>query len=315
MDAAVLLGAGLACVAAVAAAIGVRAAVSAPRDAVLDRVRRATSIPDGAPPATAPAREKSRWTSWLAPLGSLAGSKGSDDISRLRKSLLHAGFRSEHAVETFLGTKVALGLALGGGLLVASSLLPSPIPAARALSVVLLSAGFYAPNAWLRGRVQARQAAVLRSLADTIDLLVTCVEAGLGLDAALVRIAKDIEGPSPELSAELRQTTMEIQAGVARASAFRRLAERTGVDELRALSAVVIQTETFGTPVGRALRTHASSMRARRSHRAEEKAAAASVKMMLPLILCILPSLFSIILGPAVVRIVTLLGPALRHSG
>jgi len=95
---------------------------------------------------------------------------------------------------------------------------------------------------------------------------------------------------------------------------FRRLAERTGLEELRALSAIIIQTEMFGTAIARALRTHASSMRTRRSHRAEEKAATASVKMMLPLILCILPSLFSIILGPAVVRIVTLLGPALHHS-
>ncbi|WP_394841975.1 type II secretion system F family protein [Pendulispora brunnea] len=312
MDPIVVVGAGLACVASIAAAVGVRVAMTAPRDAVLERAQRMTSVPD--PDATVTTtRGKSLWASLLAPLGGIARSKEEEESSRMRKVLLHAGFRGAHALETFLGAKVALALTLGGGLLVTSSMLPAPVPGVRALAVVLLSVGFYAPNTWLRGRVQARQTALVRSLADTIDLLVTCVEAGLGLDAALSRIAKEVELSAPELSFELRQTTMEIQAGVARSSAFRRLAERTGVDELRALSAIVIQTEMFGTPIGRALRTHASSMRTRRSHRAEEKAATASVKMMLPLIACILPSLFAIILGPAIVRIVTLLGPALKH--
>ncbi|WP_394831303.1 type II secretion system F family protein [Pendulispora rubella] len=312
MDPVVVLGAGLACVASAAAVIGVRAMVTAPREAVLERAQRMTSAPD--PDATViTTRTRSVWAALLAPLGGIARSKEAEETSRMRKVLLHAGFRGAHALETFLGAKVALALALGGGLLMASSMLPKPVPGVRALAVVLLSVGFYAPNTWLRGRVQSRQTALVRSLADTVDLLVTCVEAGLGLDVALSRIAKEVELSAPELSFELRQTTMEIQAGVARANAFRRLAERTGVDELRALSAIVIQTEMFGTPIGRALRTHASSMRTRRSHRAEEKAATASVKMMLPLIVCILPSLFAIILGPAIVRIVTLLGPALKH--
>jgi len=312
MDAVVLVGASLACVSTVAAVVGVRAVVTGPRDAVLERAQRMTSVPD--PEATViTVKEKSVWAALLAPLGGVARSKQEDETSRMRKVLLHAGFRGARTLETFLGAKVALALALGGGLLLAGSMLPAPVPGVRGLAVVLLSVGFYAPNAWLRGRVQTRQTALIRSLADTIDLLVTCVEAGLGLDAALARIAKEVELSAPELSSELRQTTMEIQAGVARSAAFRRLAERTGVDELRALSAIVIQTEMFGTPIGRALRTHASSMRTRRAHRAEEKAATASVKMMLPLIVCILPSLFSIILGPAIVRIVTLLGPALNH--
>ena len=312
MEPVVLLGAGLACVAGIAAAFGVRAAASAPRAAVLERAKRVTRVAVEQPVALT-AKEASVWVSLLAPLGGLARPKEVSEMSRVRQMLMHAGLRGEHAVESFFGAKVVLALLLGGGLLALSASLPAPIPRARAISVVLLSVGFYAPNVWLQRRIRSRQAALNTSLADTLDLIVTCVEAGLGLDAALARIGKEIELSAPELAGELGQTTLEIQAGVARAAAFRRLAERTGVEELRALSAIIIQTEMFGTAIARALRVHAASMRTRRSHRAEEKGATASVKMMLPLILCILPSLFSIILGPAVVRIVTLLGPALGH--
>jgi tight adherence protein C len=232
-------------------------------------------------------------------------------MSRTRRNLVHAGFRSEHAVEVFFGAKIALALLLGGGLLVASTLQASSVPKVRILAVILVTIGFYAPNIWVRRRATARQTRLAHSLADTLDLLVTCVEAGLGLDAALARIAKDIALSAPELSSELRQTTMEIHAGMVRAEAFRRLAERTGLEELRSLSAMIIQTEMFGTSIARALRVHSSSMRIRRSHAAEEKATTAAVKMLVPLILCILPSLFAVILGPAIVRISTLLLPAM----
>ncbi len=319
MDPAVLAGAAFACVAAVAMVFGLRAVVSAPRDAVLDRVKRMVQVEGSEPKAKRTTggldpKEKSVWASVLGSLGGIAQPKEAEQMSLVRKALVHAGLRGDHALETFFGVKVALAVALGGGLLALSAMFPSPIPAVRPAAVVMLSVGFYAPNAWLQRRVRARQEALSRALTETIDLIVTCVEAGLGLDAALGRISREIELSAPELATELRLTIMEIQAGVARAAAFRRLAERTGLEELRGLSAIIIQTEMFGTAIARALRTHASSMRTRRSHRAEERAATASVKMMLPLILCILPSLFSIILGPAAVRIVTMLGPALHHS-
>ncbi|HEX9101516.1 MAG TPA: type II secretion system F family protein, partial [Polyangia bacterium] len=125
------------------------------------------------------------------------------------------------------------------------------------------------------------------------------------------RITAEIGLSSPLLAGELRLTTNEMNAGVVRADAFRRLADRTGLEELRSLSAMLIQTEMFGTSIARALRVHSSGLRVRRTHRAEEKAATVSVKMMLPLILCILPALFCVILGPAVVRIMTILLPTL----
>jgi tight adherence protein C len=192
-----------------------------------------------------------------------------------------------------------------------SALRATAIVHVQMYAVVLAAFGFYSPNVWLRRRVKQRQMAIGKSLPDTLDLLVTCVEAGLGLDAALGRITSEIGLSAPELSSELRQTTMEIEAGVVRAEAFRRLAERTGLEELRSLSAMVIQTELFGTGIARALRVHSSSMRTRRTHRAEEEGATVAVKMMLPLILCILPSLFAVILGPAVVRIAQILLPSM----
>jgi tight adherence protein C len=136
-----------------------------------------------------------------------------------------------------------------------------------------------------------------------MDLMVTCVEAGLGIDAAMARVADEIGLASPLLGAELNLTFLEVQAGVSRPDAFRRLAERTGVEDLRSLSAMLIQTELFGTSVARALRVHAEGMRVRRMQRAEERAAMVGVKMTIPLVLFILPSLISVLLGPAIVSI------------
>jgi tight adherence protein C len=136
-----------------------------------------------------------------------------------------------------------------------------------------------------------------------MDLLVTCVEAGLGLDAAMARVSEEMTLASPILATELNHTFLEVQAGIPRADSFRRLAERTGVEDLRALSAMLIQTDIFGTSVARALRVHSDGMRVKRMQRAEEKAAMVSVKMTIPLVLCILPSLIAVVMGPAVVMI------------
>jgi tight adherence protein C len=155
------------------------------------------------------------------------------------------------------------------------------------------------------------QKRISRALPDTLDLLVTCVEAGLSVEAALARVVQEVALNAPILAGELQQTMLEIRAGVARGEAFRRLAARTGLEELRSLAATLIQTELFGTSISRALRVQAAGMRVRRTHRAEEKAATVATKMLIPLILCILPSLFSVIMGPAAVRIVRTLLPSL----
>jgi tight adherence protein C len=315
MDPLLLGGAALAGTAAVAVVFGMRALATAPESEVLDRaarVTRTTRIALSVP--TLSADKRSLWAAMLVPLGSLARPRDRDKMSIARRYMVYAGFRADHAVEVYYGVKLALSLLLGGGLLAVSASLPAPIPNIELWTVAAVGFGMFAPSIWLDRRITARQTALARSLADTLDLLVTCVEAGLPLDAALARIGQEIGSSAPELSSELRQTTMEIQAGVPRADAFRRMAVRTGVEDLRSLSAVIIQTEMFGTPVARALRVHSATMRTRRTHQAEERAATASVKMLVPLILFILPSLFSVILGPAVVRIVTTLMPTLKGA-
>jgi len=184
--------------------------------------------------------------------------------------------------------------------------LPNPIkfPTDAGLALVLAALTFFLPNLWLRGKIGERQTAIERALPDAMDLLVTCVEAGLGLDAAINRVSEEMTLAAPLLSEELRHTSLEIQAGVPRADGFRRLAERTGVEDLRALAAVLIQTDMFGSSIARALRTQSESMRIRRAQRAEEKAAMVSVKMTIPLIMCILPSLIAVVMGPAIAMIV-----------
>jgi tight adherence protein C len=312
MDVTIVLGAMMAFVAVVSVLLGVRTLSAAPRDEVLDRVRRATRV-SAVDPGFEAYREppRSLWATLLRPLSVLARPKQGDELSRVRTRLVHAGFRGEHAVEIYFGAKIALAFWLGAMPFVASAVRATAIPNAYMIAVVLAAIGFYSPNVWLGRRLNARQRALKRSLPDTLDLLVTCVEAGLGLDAALRRITDELGLSAPELAGELRLLTMETQAGISRPEAFRRLASRTGLEELRSLSAMIIQTEMFGTSIARALRIHSDTMRMRRVHRAEEEGAKVAVKMMLPLILCILPALFAVILGPAVVRIYNLLLPAL----
>jgi tight adherence protein C len=312
MDPILFGGVGLGVVAVVALIAGLRSVLVAPRDEILDRVERVTRV-TASEAIVRPRRDDKRslWAAMLQPLSKLSKPQG-EELSRFRQRLVHAGYRGERAVEVFFGAKIALGLLLALVPFLIGMLRGAPLPSGRLLAIVFGAVGFYAPNIWLRSAVAKRQLAVTRALPDTLDLLVTCVEAGLGLEAAIARIAGEIGLSSPILASELRLTINEINAGVVRADAFRRLADRTGLEELRSLSAMLIQTELFGTSIARALRVHSNSLRVRRTHRAEERGATVSVKMMLPLILCILPALFCVILGPAAVRIMTILMPAMR---
>jgi tight adherence protein C len=297
----------------IAGALSVRSLLARDREEVLARVERVVQLgqPELVRLETGPSRAP-LMSSLLRPFARVAKPKDdSADHTRVKQQLSYAGYRSAHAVDLFFGAKLLLAFVFCGGILLVSALRVDPLAQLKLWGLGCAAFGFYAPSVWLRSRVQARQTALARALPDTLDLLVTCVEAGLGLDAALGRISRETALSSPELATELQLTTSEIQVGMSRAEAFRRLADRTGLEELRELSAMLIQTELFGTSIGKALRIHAGSMRVRRTHRAEEKAATVAVKMLLPLILFLLPSLFSVILGPAVVRIVKILLPAL----
>ena len=244
--------------------------------------------------------------SWLgaiaAALSILARPGRQEEIARIRARLYCAGLRGENAVSYFLFSKMLLAFGCLGAALYWNARRVDGAEPAFLIAVVAFAAGFYAPEVFVHGRVRARQGAIERGLADALDLLVTCVEAGLGLDAALQRVASEVRLAYAVLGDELATTFLEIKTGIPRVEGFRRLAERTGVKDLKSLAATLNQTEVFGTSVALALRIQAEGIRTRRMQRAEERAGYVAVKMTVPLILCILPALIAIVAGPAFVN-------------
>src|SRR6185295_4971215 len=160
------------------------------------------------------------------------------------------------------------------------------------------------PDLWLRSAIVKRKEAIQLALPDAMDLAVIAVEAGLGLDQALMRVGDEIKIAHPELSDELRLRNLEVNMGRSRSDALRNLAERTGVEDLKALIAILIQTDKFGTSVGQALRVFSESLRTKRRQRAEEQAAKLAIKMVIPMVIFIFPGVFIVVLGPAFIAII-----------
>jgi tight adherence protein C len=225
------------------------------------------------------------------------------DWSRIRERLIHGGYRGERALPLFLGLRMAAAtLFYFYGVLMGAAIdLPGTL--AILLGIIGGVSGWVVPNFILSTRITRRQKELERALADTIDLLVICVEAGLGLNQALQRVAVEMRHLSELLTTELSQMNLEIRAGTPRDQALTALADRTGVTDLRTLATMLIQTERFGTSVADSLRIHAETMRQKRQQRAEEAAAKTTIKMVFPLAICIFPALFVVVLGPAVIKI------------
>jgi len=290
-------------VAALAAAV--RALASPPREGP---VNPAISAPDaatirlGAGEATKAGALLSRLA---GPLIALVRPSGSSELSQLHIRLIQGGLRSEHAIEAFLASKVAFAIAATLSFLELNGRRPSSfgLPMVSAFALLACAAVFFVPNLWLSSLTDRRKTTLRRELPNAMDLLVTCVEAGQGLDQALSRVATELKPAAPLLASELNTTFFEAQAGLSRRESFRRLAERTGVDDLRQLAAVLTQTEIFGTSIARALRVHGDGMRMVRMQQAERRAGMVSVKMTFPLVLCILPTVIGVVLGPAIVSI------------
>ena len=225
------------------------------------------------------------------------------DIGAIQRRLVRAGIRNPNALKILYGSKVLLGVAfpLIMGLAAAGS---SSDPNNKFLAVVAAAAlGFFGPNEYVRLKAKRRQKEIRRGLPNALDLMVVCVESGLGLDQAIVQVAKELEHAHPHISEELGLVNLELKAGKRRIDALRNLAERTAVDDLRKLVAVLIQADRFGTGVGQSLRAHADYMRVQARQIAEEKAAKLGVKLIFPIFFCILPSLFVVTVGPVAIRI------------
>jgi len=239
--------------------------------------------------------------------GFLPASEGSD---ALRTGLVRAGYRRMDAVLIFLGSKVLFAVLLPIIGLWVGTATGRPVGNVVMLVVALAFVGFYAPTIFIGFRQRARHAEILASLPDALDLMVVCVEAGLGMAAALQRVAVELKLASPQLSDELSLVNREMQTGISRTDSLRNLAQRTGVEDVYALVAMLIQTDRLGTSIAQALRAHAESMRTRRRQRAEQMARKASIKLAFPLVFLIFPALIIILLGPSAVQLVNALTQA-----
>ena len=230
--------------------------------------------------------------------------KSEEELSKLKLKLANAGFRGEMANSIFLGLKFSglmLGLFLGGGLTLALGGMNQ-----KALMTTVLAAGglFYLPDIVVSMLARHRQQAIFLSLPDALDLMVVCVEAGLGLDQAMRKVAEEMKKAHPILAGEFALANFQLQMGRPRAEVLHELGVRTGVAELRSLASVLIQADKFGSSVAQALRVQSDSMRTRRRQLAEEKAAKTAVQLIFPLVLFIFPGIFVVLVGPAAITMI-----------
>lgn len=225
--------------------------------------------------------------------------------SHMERQLAFAGFRSQNALPLFYSIKTALAVICFCAVLVFSSWLPQ-VTAVRLLLFAMIAAfiGLILPNLALNHLVGRRQKRLRDGFPDALDMLVVCVEAGLGLTASIQRVAEELRFSHPELGAELALVTAEMRAGVDREIALKGLAARTGLEDIHGLVSLLVQTLKFGTSIADTLRVYAEEFRDKRMQRAEEQAAKIGTKLVFPLVFCLFPSFFLVAVGPAVLRLI-----------
>jgi tight adherence protein C len=221
----------------------------------------------------------------------------------LRARLVHAGLRDPLAVPLYLGIRVTTAIAMFVVGMLLGIFLELPGFGTTLVGLWGWGIGWFVPSFVLSRKIAARQKEIVKALPDALDLLVICVEAGLGLNQALVRVAAEIRHQSTILTDEIVETNLQIRAGTPREQALMDMADRTGVAEVRSLTTMLVQTERFGTSIAQSLRVHADTLRTKRKQRAEEAAAKTAIKLLFPLAFCIFPALFVVILGPALITI------------
>ncbi|HXE81057.1 MAG TPA: type II secretion system F family protein [Vicinamibacterales bacterium] len=226
------------------------------------------------------------------------------EMGKLRLRLVQAGYRGPEALPIFLGLRMAI--AIGTFMLLATPLLIRPNLMVGVGGALL---GYVLPGIVLARMARARQHRLQLALPDALDLLVVSVEAGLGLDQALLRVGEELVHAHPDLADELKLVNLELRAGKARADALRNLGDRTGLDDIHSLVTVLVQTDKFGTSVAQSLRVHSDVLRTKRRQRAEEAAAKTGVKMVFPLVFCIFPAIWVVTIGPAAIKFVQVLFP------
>ena len=231
----------------------------------------------------------------------------------LKRRLIRAGIRHPHAERLLQGARLILALLLGGTALFLAWRRGAPAANALLGVAAVAAIGYIAPAQYLLLRIRRRQHAIARGLPNTLDLMVVCVESGLGIDQTTLQVAKELQEAHPEISSEFTLMNLELRAGKRRAEALHNLAERTGVEDVRKLVAVLVQTDRFGTSIAQCLRGHAEYLRAMARQRAEERASKLAVKLVFPIFFCVLPSLFIVTIGPVITRLVRDLIPMVEN--
>ena len=253
-----------------------------------------------AQPGTATAPRESLvdtgYTPWAKQVRSFVP-KSPKEMNRISRLMAGAGYHSPWATLLFAIAQFGLPVVL----FIASAM---TLGAGRNLlfAVFAGAVGYFIPTLWLGRVIERRRKEIRNGLPDAIDLMIVCIEAGSGIDQALSKVSEELTLSYPPLARELELITLETRAGKPRMEAFKNFAERTKVDDVRSLVAMLVQTDRFGTSIGQALRTHAEVSRTKRRQRGEEKAAKLGVKLLFPLIFCLFPAFYVIVLGPSMVR-------------
>lgn len=259
--------------------------------------------------------EKSQWTENIvkiaSPLAQLSAPAGDFDQSQLRVRFLNAGIRSENAPIIYFGTKTLLPLLFSTAAFLA--LKGHDSSNMNLLLYIMMAAllGCYLPNLFLHFIIKARQREIFENFPDAADLMLVCIEAGLGMDAGLTKVAEEIQIKSAALAEELHLTNLEMRAGGTREKSLKNLALRTGVEEIGTFAIMLTQADKFGTSIGESLRVFSDDLRYKRQVRAEELAAKVPTKMLFPLVVFIFPSIIMVIMGPAVIQVIRTILPML----
>jgi len=259
-------------------------------------------------------RVKNPLLAWIQSSSSL---KDDADRSKLQKSLRDAGFESPSAPALFFVIRFGLAIGLPFLFLIAQSFRSHPMTGLPLIFGALFLCGIslIAPQAVVDRMAGARRDALEREFPDALDLMVVCVEAGLGIEAAFIRVGEEVHESHPRISQEFEKVSLELRAGRTRAEALRNLGTRTGVDAVNSFATLLIQTDALGASVGQTLRIYSTEMRETRFLKAEEKAMRIPVLMTIPLVACILPVIITALLLPAIIDVIRTLMPALNHTG
>jgi len=258
-----------------------------------------------------------RWLERMAqltrPISQLSAPEEGFERSSIKLRFANAGIRNPAAPAAFFGIKtlLTLGLPLGAFAVIALTGATTKGNNLMMLLLLLAAIGYYLPNLVLNNLVAKRQREIFENFPDALDLMTICVEAGLGTEAAMVRVAEDLQFKCPSLADEMRLVNLELRAGGDRERALRNLSIRTGVEEVDGFVSMINQAERFGTSIATSLRIQSDLLRTRRRQRAEEAAAKIALKLLFPLIFCIFPSLMVVLMGPAMIQIYRVLLPTM----